>query len=206
MLKKLFLVFLLSFLCSLVHAVDVDPPALMACQKTCSAYLDRMASDLHDVFLEEGIIGAIDICAERVNNTAAEYSQKPGLRLERLTLLTLKDQKRFDSFEAITLLAMHDSVAAGGEIPPEAYKWTGKDIHNGTLVYVKPIIVEPLCLTCHGPAEMVQPDVRAIMLDKYHALPSGNKIGEIKGAIVVTLELPAGKELVAECEEHELKE
>lgn len=206
MLQKLFLVFLLILVCSLVHAGDVDPLALQACQRTCAAFSKQMAGDLHDVFLEKGIIGAIEVCADRTNNTSADFSSKPGLRVERLTLLTLKNQNRLDSFEARTLKAMHDSAAAETEISPEAYEWTGKDIHNGTIVYVKPIIVEPLCLTCHGPAEMVQLDVREIMQKKYNALPSGDKIGDVKGAIVVTLELPAGKKLLEKSEEQVIQE
>lgn len=196
MLKNSLIISLLILVCSLAHAGDVDPLALAACQKASAAFSKQIAGDLHDVILEKGIIGAIEICAERVNNTGQALSLEPGLRVERVTLLTLKDQKRSDSFEGRMLRAMQDSVAAGREIEAEAYEWTGTDIHSGTLVYVKPIMIEPLCLACHGPAEMVQSDVREIMQNKYHALPSGNKIGDVKGAVVVTLELPAGKKLL----------
>lgn len=206
MLKKSILVSLLILLCSLVHAGDVDPLALQVCERTYASFTKQMSEDLHNVFLEAGIIGAIEVCAERIAKAGEEYSQEPGLRVERITLLTLKHQKRLDSFEGRTLRAMHDSLAARKEITPEAYEWTGKDVHNGTLVYVKPVIVEPLCLTCHGPSEMVQPEVREIMQNKYHALPSGDKIGDVKGAIVVTLELPAGKKFLEKSSEQGTQE
>lgn len=201
MLKRLLLLSFLLSLCSFASAGDVDPGALSLCQRTCSSFVDKMGDGLHDVFLEHGVVGAIDYCAERVNQACEEFSHEPGLRVERITMLTLKEDKLLDSFVARTLAAMHDSLETGAEIAADAYEWTGSDPEHGTLVYIKPITIKPLCLSCHGPAQMVQPDVREIMQAKYNALPGGHKIGDIKGAIVVTLELPAAKRLVAEASE-----
>jgi hypothetical protein len=201
MLKRFFPVLLLIFLCSLVHAGDVNTRALEACRRACDSFTQKMSANLHDVILENGIVGAIAVCAERVKTASEEFSKTPGLTIERITLLSLKEQKRLESFEGITLQAMYDSLKTGKEISREVSHWAGDSDNAGSMVYVTPIMVEPLCLTCHGPAEMVQPDVREIMQTKYHALPSGDAIGNIKGALVVTLELPAGNALLEVGEE-----
>ena len=68
--------------------------------------------------------------------------------------------------------------------------------------YIRAIKIETLCLTCHGPSRMVQPEVKMIMKEKYGALPSGDKVGDIKGALLINLAIPEGNSFLKKAEQN----
>jgi hypothetical protein len=206
MLRRCIPLILVVLLCSLLYADDTDTRALDLCRKTSQEFKDRMSGLLHDTILSDGILGAIDACATGAEKLSTELSREPGLRIERVTQLSLRELKRGNSFENKSLSAMIDSAEAGMPVPEENHEWIETSKTERKLVYVVPLKINPVCLACHGPAPMVQPDVRTVMQTKYHALPSGNKIGDVKGALVVTLELPAGQSLLKEMESKEKTE
>ena len=88
----------------------------------------------------------------------------------------------------------------------EGHKWIEGEEGKKSFIYVKAIQVEPLCLSCHGPSEIVQPDVKELMMSEYKALPSGNQLGEIKGAVVVSLEFPEAEPSIEKFQQEQQKE
>jgi hypothetical protein len=205
MLRKIMILIFMPMLCSLLYAGDVNPLVLKACRQTCDKFLDEMSKSLHDAILEKGLTGAVGVCADNVEALCKKFSERPGLTVERITLLKLKEQNRLKQFEAKALKELIDSPASSAKGKDERYEWTTTKGGGHQLAYLRAVRVEPLCLTCHGPASMVPNDVKTVLHEKYNALPSENKIGDVKGAMLVILELPAAEPILKEMQTSEEK-
>jgi Protein of unknown function (DUF3365) len=56
---------------------------------------------------------------------------------------------------------------------------------------LRPIVVQPMCLGCHGPADQISPDVRQILADRYpQDRATGFTNGEIRGWYWVEMPKP----------------
>jgi hypothetical protein len=59
---------------------------------------------------------------------------------------------------------------------------TGKHLH-----YAKAIAIQPMCLTCHGPADSISEGVKASLRVDYPLdQATGYRDGELRGAVVIT--------------------
>jgi hypothetical protein len=59
---------------------------------------------------------------------------------------------------------------------------TGKHLH-----YAKAIAIQPMCLTCHGPADKIADGVKARLNADYPLdQATGYQEGELRGAVVIT--------------------
>jgi hypothetical protein len=194
---KLTALFLLLLSSSPVLAGDLDSKALEVCRNKCMELSAKVTKALHDDMLAKGVTGAVATCAETVDAMCRRFSAEPGLTMERISVSRLREQKRLGSFEASALERMIKAGSAGDGSKGEEFRWERTE-RGFVGTYVRAITIEPICLTCHGPKDLVPPEVRDLMVKKYGALPSDNQVGEIKGAIVVSVKLPEAKHLLAE--------
>jgi hypothetical protein len=171
-------------------AQEVDPGILDACRVTGARVMKECRTRLHSEILQKGMSGAVASCAERVDSICGSFEQMPGLKVERVTLLRLKTSKRSETLEYNLLERLSEKIEADKSVEEE-YGWDD-DVQPGQrrFVYLQALKMGPLCLSCHGPSELVQPAVKKAMLAKYDALPSGKNLGELKGAFMITLEFP----------------
>lgn len=184
--------------CLPLFAAEPDPRALEFCRRACDQLCTQMEKCMHDDMLQRGLAAAAVLCAEKMDSICAAFcAEKPGVKVQRVTLLGLKEKKLQGSFAWRSLKAMTSAGGSNQEPKREDYVWEGSTSEEGRLVYLRSLVVKPECLQCHGPAVMVPPEVKKLMKERYHALPSENKLGEVKGGIMVTLNLPQAKSLLA---------
>jgi hypothetical protein len=59
------------------------------------------------------------------------------------------------------------------------------------LRYMKPLILQPVCIACHGPRENIPAEVKLILEQKYPGdRATGFLVGDLRGAISVKIYLP----------------
>jgi hypothetical protein len=201
---KLVIALSICLLFTSLHAGDT-PMLLETCKQICDAYVKEVGQALYNDMLNKGIEGTVPTCAKTIDKICYKYSEAPGNTLERTTLLRLQEQKRSHSPEAEMLRSMIKS-ANTEEAITEDHTWTESDDGEKSFIYMRAIKVEPLCLSCHGPSEIVQPKVKQLMMSEYHALPSENQLGEIKGAVVVNLKFPEAESYIKEFRSKQKKE
>jgi hypothetical protein len=179
------------------QAAEIDDAALRFCRARCDSLAAALQTMLHDDLLSGGLHAAAVSCAEKAPKLCSDFSRPPALEVERVTLASLAEKGRSRSPEAAWLRAIVEVARKGGEVPEERYGWVEEDRHRRFL-YLRPLRIDPTCLQCHGPAAMVPPDVKELMRTRYHALPSENAVGDVKGALLVTLRFPEGERLLKE--------
>jgi hypothetical protein len=59
---------------------------------------------------------------------------------------------------------------------------------------MKPLIVQPVCIACHGPRENIPAEVKLILEQKYpEDRATGFLVGDVRGAISVKITLNENK-------------
>ncbi len=132
---------------------------------------------------------AIFFCADSAQVRTARF-QAEGLTVRRVTQRLRNAANAPDSLEsaALDLLAKRH---AARDLPTELVEVRTAADGTRTLHYLKPILVSPPCLACHGPADDLTPDVREMVMLRYPKdAATGFKAGDLRGAISVRVRVP----------------
>ena len=124
-----------------------------------AALLAPFKADLKSALIDgmqEGPAAAIAVCREEAP-AIAERLSVDGVRMGRSShRLRNPDNAPPEWLRG----ALDGYVAQDGELAPQVI-----DFGGGRNAYVEPIVMQPLCLTCHG--EALQPDIAASLQEKY---------------------------------------
>lgn len=135
----------------------------------------RLKARLEEALAAEGPAGAIRVCSQEAPALAAQVSAEQGLRVGRTSFRLRNPANAAPAWAA-------EWVAARTSEPRFA---PGE---GGGLRALLPITTAPLCLTCHGPADALGPDVRAALGERYpEDVATGFQAGELRGWFWVEL-------------------
>lgn len=143
-----------------------------------------LSGELLAAMEEGGPVHAIEFCArdamELTGTVAGQLGA--GWEVKRTARRTRNPANAPDALEARALERFHDAEADGGL--DELVQHAGDDEYR----YYRPLRIAPLCLQCHGDAAAMDPDVRAIIAERYpEDAATGYGEGELRGLIRVTV-------------------
>lgn len=130
-----------------------------------------------------GPVAAIEVCKTQAPAIAARVSKQTGLRVGRTSARTRNPGNLASDWQAAVLSSWAEQRARGVDLNKVDYF---EQLTDGGFRYMKPILLQPLCLTCHG--AILSPDVEAELAESYpedHA--TGYAAGDLRGAFVVEL-------------------
>ncbi len=129
----------------------------------------ELKSALLKAMATSGATGAIAVCRDQAPQIAEQVSQLQNLRIGR-TSFRLRNPANTPPVWA------EESIAARSE---EAVYFVGE---RNELAGLLPIRMLPLCLTCHGPAESIAPEVRDAVARSYSEdQATGFNEGDLRG-------------------------
>ncbi len=135
-----------------------------------------------------GYEGAVRACSEVAQTVTEEFAHEQGLEIRRVSLRARNPKDQPDEWEAAKLRQWEKEYKPG-QPPPEVFEVMEEDGRRFGR-YLKPILVQPMCLGCHGPREKISEAVRQILDERYprdHA--TGYRAGDLRGAFSVTVRL-----------------
>ncbi|RUM63845.1 MAG: hypothetical protein DSZ04_03805 [Sulfurimonas sp.] len=133
-----------------------------------------------------GVLHALDFCSNQAYTLTQEVNKKlpRGVSVKRVSV-KYRSQQNIPSQKERTILESLQSLKVSNVILPN---YVLQKIDKNTYKYYKPLIINKIaCLKCHG-------DIKNIELKheiaKRYPLDSatGYKIGDLRGAIIVTIE------------------
>ena len=78
---------------------------------------------------------------------------------------------------------------------PNEYSEIVEEQGKKYLRYFRPLIVAPLCITCHGPKENIPQEVGTILAERYpEDRATGFLVGDVRGAITVKILVTEGRD------------
>jgi hypothetical protein len=131
-----------------------------------------------------GFEGAVAVCAAKAPAETAEYRRTFGNPIRRVSLRPRNPANEPDAWERAGLLSF-DRLAALER--PGAERWeVVRDDGRETLRYMKPLVANAMCLTCHGDRAKIPPAVLAVVAKQYpQDRATGYAAGDVRGAVSV---------------------
>lgn len=131
---------------------------------------------------------AAEVCSNVAQQMTKDYAAEKGIDVHRVSLKLRNPLNRPDKFEKKRLRIFEKEIAEN-KTASEYYEVIEKDDER-ILRYMKPIIIQEMCLKCHGSESQIPADVMRILANKYPKdRATGYKIGDVRGAISVSISL-----------------
>ena len=148
----------------------------------------RSCSNPATTLQSEGPAATVRVCSDIAQERTAAFATD-GVYVRRVSERLRNPRNAPDAAEAIELQRLQ-VLTAEGRLPPEVVRIvrTGEE---RSLHLLRPIRIQPPCLTCHGQEESIPPDVRQILAERYpDDRAVGYETGDLRGAISVRVPLP----------------
>ncbi len=169
-----------------VFAADASVDArVQKSRMVAKEFMQALKGELQAAMKQGGPVNAIGVCNVKAGEIADSLSKEAGWRVGRTSLKTRNPANDPDAWEKSVLekfeqrrgagedpmtLEYHDIVGQNGQ---KAFRW------------MKAIPTQPVCLNCHGGAN-VAPDVEAKIKQLYpNDKARGYDVGDIRGAFTI---------------------
>ncbi|MCK7482117.1 MAG: DUF3365 domain-containing protein [Candidatus Moduliflexus flocculans] len=160
------------------------PEARVAAQELSDAIRGLLMQELK----AGGLEGAVAVCSTKAPARTAEYRRTSRNDIRRVSLRYRNPANEPDTSEG-RILESFDRLPA--EARPAAEHWDVVREDGGeALRYLKPVVANALCLTCHGEKAKIPPAVQAVLAREYpNDRATGFSVGDVRGAVSVRIRL-----------------
>lgn len=133
-----------------------------------------------------GFDAAVKACSESAQLVTEEFARDAKLDLRRVSLKYRNPKNQPDDYESARLRQWESQPASMPAEHSEIVTENGRRY----LRYMKPIPIQGMCLSCHGPRETLSGAVRDTLDERYpRDKATGYKAGQLRGAFTVIVPL-----------------
>lgn len=159
-----------------------SPDAVSAARERARAAADalfaRLSGELAAAMQSGGPPAAVAVCRDRAPAIAAEIEAETGVDIERTAIRVRNPANAPDAWEREAMARFEQRREAG-----EA--WSAMEVaqvETGTLRWMRPIAMGPMCVACHGGAEVAAETAQAIAAAYPQDAARGFAPGQLRGA------------------------
>lgn len=189
--KKLLIFCILSILLLPLSCTQNKKPEISEeLKKGLRADAIAFTQTLRSVLIKEiqtgGILKAVAVCSDTAQILTNKYGVEKGIFIKRVSFKNRNPNNFPDEFES-RVLKMFEDLKSKNQLTPET-EYAEVIDENGILKvrYLKPIIVQPECLNCHGPQEQISPSVMETINRIYPNDKAKNyQIDDLRGAVSI---------------------
>lgn len=175
-----------------VDSTVIQSAALATARQTA----DELARDLGGLVMrtlqDEGPVAAVEVCSGVAQQRTAEHAAQ-GVYVRRVSERLRNADNAPDAAEAAELQRLAQLHAEGG-LPPEVVRRVRRGGEE-VLHYMRPIVLAPACVTCHGTPEQIPAEVSSLLRERYPDDEAvGYQAGDLRGAVSVRVDLSGSRE------------
>jgi hypothetical protein len=154
-------------------------------KSAADSLITSLGGKLKSALQTGGPVAAIQVCQLiALPATAEAGNQFEGVQIRRTTLKPRNPANTPDKTDRAVLLEM-EQAAKNSETPPEAKIIREEDVAR----YYRPLLVQEVCLNCHGKPDSFSPELKNTLATLYPAdQATGYSPGELRGAIRVDID------------------
>jgi hypothetical protein len=157
---------------------------------------NQLAEKVRGLLLQEiekgGFSSAVRVCSETAQEITLQFNAQTGHDVRRISLKYRNPKNVPDAYEQ-RKLEEFNILNQKKELSNE-YSEIVEEQGKKYLRYLRPLIVAPLCITCHGPKENIPQEVKTILAERYpDDRATGFLVGDVRGAITVKIPVTEGK-------------
>jgi hypothetical protein len=174
------------------RAEEPADPRLRSALAEARVAAGELSARIRGLLVEElktgGFEGAVAVCATKAQARTQEYRRTFGNEIRRVSLRRRNPANEPDGFER-RVLESFDRLSADARAAAEHWEIVRED-GGETLRYLKPVVANAMCLTCHGEKARIPPPVQAVLAREYpDDRATGYAAGEVRGAVSVRVPL-----------------
>nr|WP_240754735.1 DUF3365 domain-containing protein [Parasulfuritortus cantonensis] len=153
---------------------------------TAGEFAKTLGGELKAAMKGVGPEGAITVCKDRAPAIAAEVAQEHGVGLRRVTFKSRNPASVPDPWETRVLHDFERRLARGESAANLEYSEVIREGDTKTFRYMKGLVVQEICMTCHGTPETIPDGVKAKLAAEYPTdQATGYLPNMLRGAISV---------------------
>ena len=191
MLTKLFAFCFLGL--SVVQAQAQDSDMLSQSRAISLAMLKELGQKLQSAMTEGGAVNAIGVCNTQAPEIAGRVSAQNQVKLSRVGTRARNPVMGVPNDWQAKALAQFDAGLARGDKPAEMEfsETITKSDGSKEFHFAKPIVLQPMCVSCHGGPEQISPEVKSKLSELYPNDKALNyQPGQLRGAVVLSRSAP----------------
>jgi hypothetical protein len=175
-----------------VRAEEPADPRVASALAEARAAAKELSEAIRGLLMQElktgGFDGAVAVCATKAQAKTADYRRTSGNDIRRVSLRRRNPGNEPDEYER-RVLESFDRLPA--EARPMAEHWeVVRADGREALRYLRPLVANAMCLTCHGDPARIPPAVRAVIAKQYpDDRATGFSAGDVRGAVSVRIPL-----------------
>ena len=178
---------------SVVQAQAQDSDMLSLSRAISKAMLKELGQKLQSAMADGGAVNAIGVCNTQAPEIAGRVSAQNQVKLSRVGTRARNPVMGIPNYWQAKALAQFDAGLARGEKPAEmefseiiTQADGSKEFH-----FAKPIVLQPMCVACHGSPEQISPEVQSKLSELYPNDKAVNYLpGQLRGAVVLSRSAP----------------
>ena len=192
--KRYTKLFALCFLgLSVVQAQAQDSDMLSQSRVISQAMLKELGQKLQSAMTEGGAVNAIGVCNTQAPEIAGRVSAQNQVKLSRVGTRARNPVMGVPNDWQARALAQFDAGLARGDKPAEMEfsETITKSDGSKEFHFAKPIVLQPMCVACHGGPEQISPEVKSKLIELYPNDKAVNyQPGQLRGAVVLSRSAP----------------
>ncbi|MCB1076718.1 MAG: DUF3365 domain-containing protein [Verrucomicrobiae bacterium] len=144
------------------------------------ALMESLGGQLKGALQNGGPVAAIEVCQKAAMPlTEGAGAAFEGVRLRRTTSKPRNPANAPDELDQAVL----ENLAQTSPMPEEWIEWQGEVAR-----YYKPLIIQEVCLTCHGDLKSFSPELASALKERYpNDQATGYALGDFRGVIRVEI-------------------
>lgn len=149
-------------------------------------FLQSLKSTLVKEMQTNGITAAVSVCSDTTQIITNNYGIQRGIYIKRVSIRNRNPNNLPDELETKAIIYFEELKSAGRL--NETTEFIDMSDIDGVISvrYLKPIIIQSLCLNCHGNTEAMLPEVKTIIKKKYpNDKATEYQIDDLRGAVSI---------------------
>ena len=174
--------------CSLFQPAEkaVDAKVVEETRAVAGQLATQLGGRLKAELTANGPESAIAVCKQAAPEITGKLSAEKNWQVGRVGTRLRNAANAPNGWQQAALKPFGDRLAKGEK--PDAMEFTQMEKDGGKhyLRYAKAIVLQPMCVTCHGASEAIPEGVKARLKQEYpNDQATGYQAGDLRGAIVI---------------------
>lgn len=153
---------------------------------TAADFMNELKGTLTNQIKANGLLSALNVCSDTAQVLTNKFGLQRGVFIQRVSFRNRNENNFPDDYEQ-TVLNNFQEMLENNKLDSNTDLAELVDEGGFTyLRYMKPILIQPECLNCHGNLSSMQKEIRRQIRERY---PKGKaydyKPGDLRGAISI---------------------
>lgn len=178
--------FILLNSCTQKPKPEITEQIKSALRSDAKTFMESLKSVLIKEIQTHGIVSAVSVCSDTAQLLTSNYGISKGIHIKRVSFKNRNPMNVPDEFES-KVLNMFEEMHSKNQIKQETeYVELVEENGISKVRYMKPILVQPECLSCHGKEEQISPQVKEVINKIYpDDKAKGYQMGDLRGAVSI---------------------